>query len=170
MGMGCNREGVGPGRADPPSEPGSLDRAITHLRRLVEQAQDYSNVTDYLTDVLAARDDFMEASLPASYPALLATLRALLRHAGLLERFDDALVLHLPSFGLWHGAQFHAGRHAAVFTYFEPLGRGVVTVARLGSADVDSLRFTVPPGPLPLVEPEQIHFTTARRGVAPRPS
>ncbi len=103
----------------------SLRERVERLRTLTRTASDLEAPWDCFHDDFASDPQFLRAGVRGRSAVLEDMLGAVASQLVPLADASRFLILHLPAFGLWHGAG-QIGDHLAVFYYLEGVDQGLL--------------------------------------------
>ena len=124
----------------------NLPHHLGVLREHLQHATDYEKALYYFLEEFAGDVPFMEQSLTADAPHLLAVLTHVASKAmNRTVQFDETRVLHLTSHKFYHGNGALEQR-VALFFYFEELDAGLMALIPGVNGPVEVARFRLKGG------------------------
>lgn len=143
---------------------------IARLGRLVAEARQLSEVSDYYHDHLLSYRPFVDAGVPADHKPLRQIVRTVTAAYGFTLPESPVKLFHVTGASLWHGIMGDLSGPTAFVVYFDDQHRGVVSFGLISDPNTLHARFSLPEGSR---DPDQeipglrlAGVSTARRGSA----
>lgn len=122
----------------------TLAAKFAELKRLLLEAKDLAQISDYFGDCLAEDADFMRRSNAARHALLEQVIRGALRACFGGSPRCDLHLLQVAEWNFWHGAAVWSPNGVVLVLYFEGPDLGLLSVARsLTDGTVHFVRFSV---------------------------
>jgi hypothetical protein len=121
-----------------------LAAKFAELKRLLLEAKDLAQISDYFGDYLVEDSEFMRRGVSARHALLEQVIRGALRACFGSNPLYDLHLLHVAEWNFWHGAAVWRPNGVVLVLYFEGPDLGLLSVARsLQDSTVHFVRFSV---------------------------